>query len=191
MIATDFDSLTSMWGVQGPNAYILGRLNESPDVSIDDLLGEFYSAFGPAAGDIKDYFDFWEGVTLERDAEFNRKHAGGWATMSRAGNILFTPEKFAKGREFLAAAMMKTSDRGEFAERVKYLSVWLDHAELSMKTLIAHQNSKKSPSAENQRELADAKKALDEFRESHPEEFAAANLPLLSQLEQWVGWRTR
>lgn len=189
MIATDFDSLTSMWGVQGPTAYVLGRLNESPETPVDQLLGEFYSAFGPAAADIKAYFDFWESVTLERDNEFNKKYTSGWATMSRYGNILYTPERFAKGKEILAAALEKTSDQGEYADRVKYLSVWLTHAELSMKALTAHQNYTKLPSSGNQRELEEAKKAVDEFRAAHAEEFSAANLPLLNQLEQWVGWR--
>jgi hypothetical protein len=190
MIATDFDSLNSMWGVQGPNIYVLGRLNESPEVPVDELLGEFYSAFGPASEEIKAYFDFWESVTSGRNAEFKQKYpAGGWATMSRVGNFLFTPEKFAKGRELLAAAKSKANGQDEFARRVDYLSVWLTHADLAATALTAHQAFNKYPSKENKQAMADAKKAVDEYREAHPEEFSAANLPSLNQLEQWVGWR--
>jgi hypothetical protein len=50
MVATDFDSLTGMWGVQGPNLYMLGRIHERPDMASDAILSEYYSGFGPAAG---------------------------------------------------------------------------------------------------------------------------------------------
>lgn len=55
LIGTDFDSLTSMWGVQGPNLYMLGRLSEKPEMDIEAVLNEYYSGFGAAAPFAREY----------------------------------------------------------------------------------------------------------------------------------------
>jgi hypothetical protein len=57
MAASDFDSLTGQWGVQGPNLYLLLRLHTQPGGDGDDLLAEYYAAFGPAGPAVKAYFD--------------------------------------------------------------------------------------------------------------------------------------
>jgi hypothetical protein len=55
MTGTDFDSLQGQWAAQGPNLYLLARIHVRPEAPVDDLLDEYYNAFGPAADTIKEY----------------------------------------------------------------------------------------------------------------------------------------
>lgn len=64
MIATDFDSLTAMWATQGPQTYLLARWQSCLDKPVDEVLAEYYSGFGPAAAQVKAYFDYWEDYTI-------------------------------------------------------------------------------------------------------------------------------
>lgn len=60
MKGTDFDSLTGQWAVHGPTLYLLHRLHVRPQSTVDELLAEYYGAFGAAAATVKAYFDYWE-----------------------------------------------------------------------------------------------------------------------------------
>lgn len=190
LIATDFDSLTGMWGVQGPNLYVLGRLHARPDLTVSEILNEYYSGFGPAREEVERYFDYWESVTKKCDKTFSENSKGGWALISKSGDDVFTSESFSIGRKMLESAGLAAAGHEMATERVEYLSVWLTHAELSMNALRAFHALKANPgnSAFNS-DLQIAKKELDEFRDSHAKEFSAANLQLLKQVEQWSGWR--
>ena len=48
MTGTDFDSLQGQWSTQGPNLYLLARIHTRPGTPVEDLLAEYYNAFGPA-----------------------------------------------------------------------------------------------------------------------------------------------
>ncbi len=190
MIATDFDSLTSMWGTQGPNVYMLARLHARPDASVDAVLEEYYSAFQPAKDEIRNYFEYWEKITLRRDAEFIKNNQGGWSIVGTSGDKIFTPETFAEGRALLNAAKEVAKASPATAKRVEVLSQWLTHAELCMQALSAHHASKSDPrNVDLRNNVLDAKKAVDKFREEHQEMFATANMTLLRRVESWAGWR--
>jgi len=192
LIATDFDSLTSMWGVQGPNAYMLARLHAKQEASVDEILNEYYDSFKPAAKEVRAYFEHWEKVTLRRDAEFVRNHKGGWAIISASGDALFTPDTFQEGRALLDAARDAAKDSPATGKRVEYLSLWLTHAELCMRALSTYHASKEDPRNINLKNGAlEAKTAVDQFREEHKEMFATANLAILRRVEAWAGWRSR
>lgn len=64
MIAVDFDSNMGYWATQGLNYYLAARLLARPDLSKEDIVSEYASAFGPAASKIKEYIAFWENLTL-------------------------------------------------------------------------------------------------------------------------------
>jgi hypothetical protein len=190
MVATDFDSLTGMWGTQSPNLYLLGRLQEQPEMNIDAILDEFYSSFGPAAKQVRGYFAHWEQVTRKMNAEFLSTHKGGWAAMSRDGDVIFTPEAFTEGHRLLDEAARAAAGSEDVARRVAFLSTWLTHAELCMKTLAAYhaqQASPKDPALKAA--LAEAKQNLDRYRAEHTSAFEAANMAVLRRLEMWSGWR--
>lgn len=191
MVATDFDSLTGMWGAQGPNLYMLGRLHANPDLEVDEVLEEYYSAFGPARDSIREYFEYWEEVTKKFDDGFESRNGGGWGFVSKAGDIVYTPEVFEKGRVLLTKAIKETANTPQAAKRVRFLDIWLKHAELCMDTLRAFR-AKGNGKADRDltQKFLTAKETLDKFRKEHPEEFSAANMGVTKQLEIWSGWRS-
>jgi len=63
MIGFFFDSLLGYWGTQGICYYMIARLSERPDLDVDDVIGEYCSAFGAASAEIQKYFLYWEDYT--------------------------------------------------------------------------------------------------------------------------------
>ncbi|HWL51619.1 MAG TPA: DUF4838 domain-containing protein [Chthoniobacteraceae bacterium] len=190
MIATDFDSLLGMWGVQGLNLYMMARLNVNPDFAVADILKEYYAGFGAASKEVGAYFDYWKGVTLKLDQEFRDRNRGGWAFVSKAGDEVYTPEAFAQGRELLekAKAAAERANDTAGARRIAYLDLWLEHAERSMKTLAAfhaHREARRDPVLKE--EFEQAQEELDTFRDAHAVEIG--NVGVLRKLERWSGWR--
>jgi len=184
MIGDDYDSLLSMWGVQGPNYYMMGRLNVDPTQNVQDILDEYYAAFGPAAGQVQKYFSHWEKVTLQCDKEF-RSRGGGWGFVSFNGDAIFTPETFVKGKQLLQDALTAARGNAEATARLHYLDIWLQHADLSMQALAAFHAQRKDATQKSTFEAA--KKAVDDFRAAHAD--VIINVGVLRQLEVWSGWR--
>jgi hypothetical protein len=60
MIGFRQDELKGAWGVQGINYYTFARLNVRPELTADDILNEYVSAFGSAREVIREYFGYWE-----------------------------------------------------------------------------------------------------------------------------------
>ncbi len=188
MIATDFDSLLGMWGVQGPNLYVMGRLNVNPDQAVSDILAEYYAGFGAASDQVANYFNYWKGVTMKLDKEFKTRSKGGWAFVSKAGDEVYTPEAFEEGRRLLEKAKTAAVNDAEGLRRIGYLDVWLEHAELSMRTLAAFHAQRANPrEAYLKAEFTQAQEDLDHFRETHETEIS--NVGVLRKLERWSGWR--
>jgi hypothetical protein len=186
MIGTDFDSLVGMWGVQGINLYMMGRLSAHPEMSVDDVLDEYYSAFGVAAGDIQNYFEFWEKVTAQITTEFRKNAGGGWSPLSREGDVIYTPETFARGKALLEKAKLSAGADTEVLTRIDYLSLWLEHAHLTMNVQTAFKNYKAKPAdAQLKTNFENAKTALDNYRIAHADKII--NIGFLHYLENW--WR--
>ena len=70
--ATDYDCLQGYWATTGPSYYVLARLLWDTQADPDEILGEFYAAFGPMAPIAREYFDYWEDFTtrLGNEPEF-------------------------------------------------------------------------------------------------------------------------
>ena len=60
MIQNRFDSLLGHWATQGPNYYLIARFSSRPDLTVDDVIAEYTSAFGPAAHAIKRWISYWQ-----------------------------------------------------------------------------------------------------------------------------------
>ncbi len=65
MLGFDLDSLLGYWATQGPLYYLIARLSVRPDLTVDDVLVEYCSAFGAAAPAIRRYLQFWEQYTAK------------------------------------------------------------------------------------------------------------------------------
>ena len=143
MTGTDFDSLQGQWATQGPNLYLLSRIHVRPEQPVDDLLKEYYQAFGPAAAAVQDYFDYWEKYAVEnspRAAEAIRSRSNGlfrrYAYYARVADELYPPEIFTQAKEKLqgALAAARESDDPVYADRVRFLQQGLTHAEQCVAT---------------------------------------------------------
>ncbi|MGB8169117.1 MAG: DUF4838 domain-containing protein [Chthoniobacteraceae bacterium] len=168
MVATDLDSLTGHWSTQGPNLYLAARLHTRPDAAADEVLAEYYAAFGAAAAPVKAYFDYWETYTTDHREQINQAmeelQASRWRTWAKAAHVLYPPACFAPAEALLATAAVAAADDHEAAARVDFLKNGLSHARLCAR--VAAQLTLANPAASS----ADGKAALDEliaFRRAH------------------------
>jgi len=63
IVGFDFDAGLGYWGTQGLNYYLIARLSSRPDLTVDDIIAEYASAFGKGAPVIREYVALWERVT--------------------------------------------------------------------------------------------------------------------------------
>lgn len=188
MVAMDFDSLTGMWGVQGINTYVLARLHIDPNRGVDEILDEYYSGFGPAAVQVKNYFTYWENVTRLCDKNFREHTQGGWGFVSKGGDEIYTADSFREGAALLDTAKIAAQGDAAASQRIQFLEVWLEHARLSAQALSTFHAQQKQPAAGPLKTaFVQAKTAVDDFRKQHQD--IIGNTGLLRQLEVWSGWR--
>jgi len=152
MAAMDFDSLTGQWATQGPTLYLLVRLHLHPDKTADELLAEYYDAFGPAADYVKAYFDYWEKYVsdnCERFEEIAEERRAGWSSYAKMADALFPPESFAPAEKILNNAAKAAADAPESTARVDFLRKGLEHAKLCARVcaLVAGDDEDISPVA--------------------------------------------
>jgi hypothetical protein len=138
MVATDFDSLTGQWSTQGPSLYLLMRLHVTPNANVDALLADYYAGFGPAAAQVKAYFDYWEDYTMRNrglitDVFYDRV-AIRWRTWAKAPHRVFPPATFAPAEALLARAATAAGADRAARERVAFLQTGLAHAKLCAET---------------------------------------------------------
>ena len=135
MIGTDFDSLTGQYSTQGPNLYMLARLHARPEMTVPDVLAEFFSAFGEAQDEIRAYFGHWEQVC---DAVTEKPEGLHWSYFYRQAHEIFTPAALARGRELLEQA--EAAVRGDITaeKRVAFLQNGLRNVELTLAAQAAY-----------------------------------------------------
>ena len=172
LYGTDFNSLTGQWATQGPNLYLLMRLQTRPDAKPNDLLAEYYAGFGPAADAIKAYFDHWEAYLMAGRASlpniFKSFGASRWRSFARAAQAIFTPASFSDAEALLAAAASAAAGDGEASSRVEFLQLGLEHARLSCEA--AEKLTLGDPQSTYERGK-DALDALVAFRRAHERSF--------------------
>ena len=170
MIGTDFDSLTAMWGVQGPNLYMLARLSEKPQMLPKEVLEEFYSGFGAAAKHVKDYFKYWEEVTKKGiTSDFLKKYGmkAHWSRFYGAADKVYTLRSIKKGFALLELAKKSVDNDPAAEKRVDFLRKGLQNAKLSVLASIAFQKYTESPLDANlKNNYHQALKKLDAYRRS-------------------------
>ncbi len=175
MEATDYDALTGQWAAQGTNLYLLARLHTRPQANVDELLNEYYGAFGSAAGDVRRYFDYWEDFVTQRRETIDRQfedNTSRWRAFAIAAHLAFPPEGFARAAAILADAERHAGvDRDTTtAARVRFLQAGLEHARLSAEVSAAHTLNDAAFAPERGR---DALARLIAFRREHAREWIA------------------
>lgn len=133
--ATDFDCLQGYWATTGPSYYLLARLLWDTAADPDQVLGEFYQAFGPMEPVIQEYFDYWEDITvrLGNDPGFFGLTR---PDRMRAYSKVYGSEVFSQARAILAKAQPFLSQASpEERERFRNVEMGLEHGSLLVESL--------------------------------------------------------
>ncbi len=185
MLGVDMDSVLGFWGTQGPNYYLVARLMTRPDLTKEEILAEYTSAFGPAAAKVRDYFRYWEERTEEYNYSINANQ-GAIPVKSRFGDLvkqgkipsstlsgstyvlpfLYTDEVLAPGLKLLDEAQaLVGSEDPEALERVRFLRKGLDAMKATRDQVALGQKIKATPTAEGIKEFEEGWKKLVEYRQ--------------------------
>lgn len=173
MEGSRFDSLTGQWAAHGPKLYVHMRLHAKPELAVDDILDEYYGAFGSAATEAREYFEYWEHYCVENLQLFNDLYIDAghrWARFLLLADKAFPSACFEPAEAILARAKRsaRKERRPEYAARVKFLRDGLTHARLAGR-LAAEFGGERDIPAESKR-FERAVKALRElvaFRRAH------------------------
>lgn len=188
MVATDFDSLTGQWSAQGTNLYTAARLHTRPEAPADDVLAEYYAAFGAASPHVKAYFDYWEKFTTDSRERLQQtveaRQASRWRSWAKVTDAIYPPACFAAAEAHLAAAHAAAGSDAEARARVEFLQTGLAHAQLCAR--ISAQLNLAHPTATPE----ETKRLLEElirFRRAHERE-GIANFNALAWVED-LSWK--
>jgi hypothetical protein len=169
MEGTDFDMNTGQWAVQGLRLYMHLRLHSDPELEIETIRQEYFQAFGPAAKSVEQYFDYWEKYAVENTLNFiQNMEVRRYAKYPLEVHTAFPKEVFVPATVMLQHALKEaqSSPRQEFAERVKFLQVGLQHALLTIDLATLYDGNREVPKDR----LDDSKEALRtlvQFRKDH------------------------
>ena len=176
------------WATQGVVAYMYHRFLDHPEMAIKDVRQEYFSAFGPAAPYVEQYFDYWENYARTRPPISSVATGDKYGALEKLrrsrGHYLAYPPAVYRPAETLLKKALEAARRDplpEFAERVKFLQAGVKHALLS--TGIQKFLDFAGPGAEvgsapagNPKKLKQAKQAmreLIEFRQNPENRFVS------------------
>jgi len=160
------------------------RLLWNPELEIEDILQEYFSAFGPAAGPVQEYFDYWEEYARTRPSVSEVTSALEKLRRPRGHYLAYPPDVYRPAQAMLDRALeaARAHPLHEFAERVQFLQAGVEHALLA--TRIYEFLDYDSPEAEIGRapladpgKLRQARQAMRElitFRQDPKNRFVAA-----------------
>ena len=163
MYASDMDSLTGQYMVQGLVNYVIASLNHHPNAPLEQLKDEFFSSFGAAKAAVKKYFDYVTWLTMEKgfsDVDWRDSGLEGGMKSARymiyAGGRLFKPEVMAKCFKLVDDAAKTPGLDKMSAYRIKMLRHGLKQMELAMKVQVEYRKCQNGA-------------PLDEFKKAHAE----------------------
>ncbi|MCB9769913.1 MAG: DUF4838 domain-containing protein [Candidatus Omnitrophica bacterium] len=183
-----FDSLTGQWATQGLRLYLHLRLMCKPELSVDEIREEYFSAFGPAAETMEEYFDYWEDYAFDNRMRFIKLYWDvGWRYREyiKQAHIAFPPECFEPAEALLKKAMAEAgaSPESEFGYRVWFIRTGLEHAKLAVKLAAIYDGNEEIP----EDRVEEAKAALQElvkFRKEHENSYFSDLLHVTSFWER-------
>lgn len=93
MVGFYLDSIKGFWGTQGLNYYLIARLMTKPELSVDEIVKEYASAFGKGSGKVEEYFRYWESFTTEwaHGHKVNKVSTGKYDALIREKKIMDNP----------------------------------------------------------------------------------------------------
>jgi len=128
---SDFDSLTSVFGVNGITHYVIAAKNYSGrDKSVSELENEYLSAFGKAAPAMREWLELMTAATAKGYSSDDNSVEGSsyYTSFYEVADLVFTPEVMKKGRELLEAAEKAAAGDAAALERVKFVRAGYEDA---------------------------------------------------------------
>lgn len=170
---TDFDSLLGHWSTQGPLYYLLARLHTHPERSVDEIIGEYCSGFGPARKAIRRYIDYWGQLTPNyRDLvrEKSKELAGSSRAYIRLMPAFFTDTVLANAEKFLDKAERKAKDDERVKRMVGFLRLGLEHIRLVRQAVTFADGAVSQKGGKKPNDLVRAVAELRKFRQVYASE---------------------
>jgi len=123
------DGIWEHWATQGPLYYIMAQLAWNPAAGAEAILADYYArAFGPAASQVREYFETLE---KERMAFTAKNGEAGIFTFPQ----LYTADLLRESQARLDQAAAAVPADSVFAKRVAFIQAGLTHTKLMMDTI--------------------------------------------------------
>ena len=188
--AVSYDCLIGQWGAQSANYYCIGRLNARPDLTVDQVLEEYYGAFGPAREDIKKFVEFLErtsdAVTVEmflaHAKKFTPDRIPGHKNWLQAADLVFSPGFFAEGEKLLKRAAVSAANDPDASEKVRFLQVGFEHAKRTFEVLRISRSGDKKALRQAVAKLLNYRKSIDHL--------LTADMAYLQMREDYTSWHS-
>jgi hypothetical protein len=125
-----FDLFWLHWANQGPHYYALVHLAWNPQADVAAVMDDYYErGFGPAAADVKAYWQLLERTRME----FVAKEPSRFRAFDLPKQ--YTPELFAQAQAHLDTAAKKLAAADEkYRRRLHFIQYGLDYAKLLVDT---------------------------------------------------------
>ena len=188
MEGSRFDSLTGQWATQGPKLYVHMRLHAKPELAVENILDEYYGAFGPAADEVREYFEYWEKYcndNLQRINDLYVDVGHRWSRFQLMAHKAFPPASFEPAQAILERAKQaaQNSSQTEYAARVKFLQDGLEHARLAVQLATLFDGQRDIPKDSPQfKQAVKTLRELITFRRAHEK-------PYISDYFYGASWR--
>ena len=139
----DLDALTGMFGANGLTLYVIARRVSGDTRPLAELENDYFSAFGPAAGTMREF------IGVMREATVSGATNGGFDKLEEAlegGNFtkffihahkIFTPDVMKKGFALLEKAMKECAEDPDALARVDFVRTGLTDAAYVLETQAA------------------------------------------------------
>jgi hypothetical protein len=165
---TDYDSIHNFWPSSGIANYIMARAIADPTKSFEYWMDDYCSTYGPAADDVRKYYDYWRKNIFESKLVPDRKkiqEKGRYGNFTRGLMWLigdyYTESDFDKTDAFLQAGLKKKLSIAD-RKRLNTLLLENQHARLTFEAMKA-----KNLKPRDYKKLLTAAKALLAFRKKH------------------------
>ena len=145
MFAFRMDQLFGFWGTQGALYYLGARVLERPELTVEEIIDEYLSAFGAAAPEVRKYLDYWESFTKQAaypfpvggaevqdpNSLYQKACQGNFTCHPLVGSwrvipYIYTDAVLAGARKHLTAAAAAVQPGSKAAKRVAMLADALD-----------------------------------------------------------------
>lgn len=150
-ISFDYDSLLQRWPADGLMNYILAKAMADPLKPFDYWMDHYTSAYGPAAGEVKDYYRYWREEIWEKrllpdiQSLGDRGGAGSFdrGLMWSLGEY-YRPEDFDKADAILKRGMSRDLTDLQ-RKKLRELQLTNEHARLTYDAVVAKNIAKRQP----------------------------------------------